>query len=73
MNLTSSARDGRAEHVAWSPFNQPGTILLLGGYPRDVEKTVEVISGLWPVLVFGFPLAIGNHGLVTSNEDQISL
>ena len=41
MNLTSSARVGRARHVAWSPSNQPDAILLLGGS----EKTVEVISG----------------------------
>ena len=44
-NLTSSARVARAFHVAWSPSNQPDSILLLGGYPRDVEKTVEVILG----------------------------
>ena len=45
MNLTSSARVGRAQHVAWSPSNQPDTILLLGGWGGAAEKTVEVISG----------------------------
>ena len=45
MNLTSSARVGRDGHVAWSPSNQPDAILLLGGWPSAVKKTVEVISG----------------------------
>ena len=42
---TSSARVARYYHVAWTPAEQPSTILLMGGRGDDVEKTVESVPG----------------------------
>jgi len=36
---------GRGWHVAWTPAERPSTILLMGGYGDDVEKTVESVPG----------------------------
>ena len=57
--------------MAWTPAEQPSTILLMGGsYDDDAEKTVESVPGWKCFLGFGFLLAIGNQGRYSIHDER---
>ena len=56
--------------MAWTPAEQPSTILIMGGFGDDREKTVESVPGWKCLLVFGFLLAIGNQGQYSIQDER---
>ena len=58
--------------MAWTPAEQPSTILLMGGDrdDDDAEKTVESVPGWKCFLVFGFLLEIGNQGRYSIHDER---